>query len=113
MSGKIAAAVPITNKQATGPPCNTPALPPCLQLESAAVRVARHDAAARETELCSQLSKAQAAVREQIKKASRARRLHERSVAKRKGRRPDQPYPAAGTASGLCLLDAHLSVGLV
>ncbi|KAL4860255.1 hypothetical protein ACK3TF_000437 [Chlorella vulgaris] len=48
------------------------------KLESAAVRAARHDAAVREAELCSQLSKAQAAVREQIEKASRARRLHER-----------------------------------
>lgn len=52
--------------------------PPPSQLESALVRAAREECAAREAQLQGELAAAQAAARDQLEKAARQRRQHER-----------------------------------
>lgn len=52
--------------------------PTTKQLESALVRAAREEGAAREAELQGELAAAQAAARDQLEKAARQRRMHER-----------------------------------
>lgn len=71
-------------KMAASPASQCPYLSNChcaVQLESALVAAARQEAAAREEALRAELDKAQAAAREQLEKAARARRMHEQWAA--------------------------------
>lgn len=92
-------------KSATPPACHTaphhrqcspaPPHPHMPQLESSLVRAARDEAAARESELRKELEAAQAAGREHLERAARARRAHERCAGQR---------AAALGAAATCLL---------
>lgn len=77
--------------------------PTCFQLESALVRAARDEAAAREAELRRELEAAQASGREQLERAARARRAHERCAAAAVPQAGQ--VPVAG-GSGSCLRSA-------